>query len=83
MVKSIDVAGHWQILDNVRDPYNAADNVLIPNISDVEYTWADFLIDYNSNGFKLRGTSGGVNTSGTIYMFLAFAEHPFKYTNAR
>ena len=40
-------------------------------------------IDMYSNGFKPRGVSGWQNTSGRGYIFIAFAETPFKYSNAR
>jgi hypothetical protein len=40
-------------------------------------------VDFLSNGFKWRGNNGGWNTSGGTYIFLAFAESPFKHTNAR
>jgi hypothetical protein len=36
-----------------------------------------------SNGFKLRGTGTRTNGSGQTYIFLAFAEAPFKSANAR
>ena len=34
-------------------------------------------IDFISNGFKIRGTSSALNTSSSIYIYMAFAEHPF------
>jgi len=36
-----------------------------------------------SNGFKPRLTDVNVNASGGTYIYLAFAEQPFKYANAR
>ena len=39
--------------------------------------------DLLSNGFKIRGTSGEQNTSGNVYLYAAFAEHPFKTARAR
>jgi hypothetical protein len=46
-------------------------------------------MDFLSNGFKLRETyngsvGGGSQTNYTTdYIYLAFAETPFKYSNAR
>jgi len=40
-------------------------------------------IDLLSNGFKVQITSGFMNASGGTYIYLAFAETPFKYANAR
>jgi hypothetical protein len=39
--------------------------------------------DFLSNGFKLRGTGNSSNNSGATYIYAAFAETPFKYSNAR
>jgi hypothetical protein len=40
-------------------------------------------IDYFvSNGFKVRSTSA-INASGGTYIYMAFAENPFKYSLAR
>ena len=35
-----------------------------------------------SSGFKLISTHSDVGTGGETYMYLAFAEAPFKYANA-
>jgi len=40
-------------------------------------------LDALSNGFKHREGNGQVNASGGTYIFIAFAESPFKHTNAR
>ena len=34
-------------------------------------------IDFLSNGFKIRDTNNNVNTSGSEYLYMAFAENPF------
>jgi hypothetical protein len=34
-------------------------------------------MDFLSNGFKIKQTSGDTNNSGNKYIYLAFAEHPF------
>ena len=43
---------------------------------------AEYEIDFLSNGFKIRGQNGGSNNSGSNYLYLAFADAPFKYSNA-
>ena len=40
-------------------------------------------IDFLSNGFKLRTSFDNMNSSGDTYIYLAFAEAPFKFANAR
>ena len=76
MLKSSSAAGEdWRICDNKRDPENVMDRTLKPNLSDAEAD-AD-VMDFCSNGVKLRTTDGGVNYNGRTYIYLAFAEAPF------
>jgi hypothetical protein len=39
--------------------------------------------DFLSNGFKCRATNGNWNGSGETYIYMAFADNPFKYALAR
>ena len=68
--------------DNKRSPQNVNDNTLFSNTSAVEGADSAFDIDLLSNGFKLRNAEGPVN-NGAVYFYMAFAEAPFKYANAR
>ena len=82
MVKGSSVAGSsWIVIDSTRDSYNVASQYLHPNLSNAEGSTP--LLDFTSNGFKWRYSGASGNTSGGTYIFLAFAENPFKYTNAR
>jgi len=57
---------------------------LYPNSSEVEYTATDdTIIDIVSNGFKHRYAGGNANQSDDEVIYIAFAETPFKYSNAR
>jgi len=67
----------WTILDRARDTYNPAENYVIGNDSDAETTLSTIKVDFLSNGFKLRGTDSRVNADDGIYVFAAFAKHPF------
>ena len=66
----------WEIVDNKRVPYNPTNKTLYANVYDAEYNNSIYDKDLYANGFKVRGTSGGQNTSGTTYIFMAFAEQP-------
>ena len=45
---------------------------------------ANLFVDFLSNGMKMRIDSGYLNNgAGTTFMYMAFAESPFKYSNAR
>ena len=83
MIKNATSVGHWQIHDTTRDTYNVMGYQLHANASDADGASSAYYIDSLSNGFKLRMTHAGQNASGSKYLFIAFAEHPFKYTNAR
>ena len=80
--KRTDSADSWHILDNKRSPSNVVDDRLYPNLSSSESTSGD-RVDFISNGFKIRTTNGDFNANGGSYIFLAFAENPFKHSNAR
>ena len=68
--------------DNKRDPNNVTDQMLNANASTGEYTDST-LIDFVSNGFKLRHQNSLMNASGGNFIYLCFAEAPFKFANAR
>jgi len=84
MTKSSSNISNWAIVDTSRDTYNLAGLGLQANTSDAEFTPASsgFPVDILSNGFKQRATSQP-NTSGYTYIYMAFAENPFKNANAR
>ena len=82
MVKlSTASGGNWLIADSTRSPQNVADEILRGNTSSAE-TDSDYF-DFLSNGFKIRDSLTGLNGSGNTYIYMAFAENPFKYSNAR
>ena len=80
MIKSAAI-GSWGVFDVRRNEYNTADlyNQLQGTAGDSSAGTVD--IDILSNGFKIRGT--GFNGNAIEYLFLAFAESPFKYSRAR
>jgi len=75
MIKMINGADDWQILDNKRSPHNIVGGYLLPNSSSA--TINNDVIDFTSNGFKLRTTAGSWNHSSYQYLYMAFAENPF------
>jgi hypothetical protein len=83
LLKRTDSSGNWGVWDTSRDPYNAVQYELVPNLSDAETTAAGPRLDILSNGFKLRNTGAAYNASGGTYVYACFAENPFKYANAR
>jgi hypothetical protein len=79
--KNVSLVSSWMQYDSSRSPYNVADARFMPNTSDAEATSTSF--DFLSNGFKNRTSDADFNGSGSTYLYWAFAESPFKYSNAR
>jgi len=86
LIKRTDNVGDWWIFDNKRAySYNIVDYELYANTTAAEgqYNGAGQGMDLLSNGFKLRGQTGQPNTSGATFIYMAFAENPTKFANAR
>ena len=76
IIKTTSGSDRWVISDNKRDPDNPVVGELNPNASTTEDT-SNTPFDFLSNGFKLRRTGNVFNTSGHVYIYMAFAEAPF------
>ena len=75
--------GDWHIFDNQRDIDNLVENRLEANTSDAEAVASGYYLgDFLSNGIKIRNSSSHINGSGATHIGIAFAENPFKYSNA-
>ena len=85
MVKRIDSTGNWGINDVKRDLNTTYGNdaSLYANTNGAETTSSSLNVDFLSNGFKLRSDNSSYNGSGGTYIYLAFAESPFKNARAR
>jgi hypothetical protein len=81
MIKSTASGPSWGVFDSKRVGYNPDNETLYANGTNSESAGPG--IDFTSNGFKLRNSSSSWNSSGQTYIFLCFAESPFKHTNAR
>jgi len=83
MIKRSDSGtNNWETRDTARDTYNTVDDRLFPNTSGAEDANNEG-VDFLSNGFKIRNAGSGSNASGATYIYMAFAENPFKYSSAR
>ena len=81
--KKTSDTGNWGMLDNTRSTFNLTQAWVASNLSNAETNESARAVDFLSNGFKARGTNADLNTSGGTYIYMAFAENPFKYANAR
>ena len=84
LIKRTDstTGARWAIFDKKRDVDNVINHTLIADDSLAEDA-STVRLDFLSNGVKLRQNGTTINTSGGTYIYLAFAEQPFKYANAR
>ena len=82
LIRNYAQAYNWMILDSTREPFNdgAVNAFIRPNLQYQEATAG--IVDFLSNGFKLRNTSSDTNAASS-FVYLAFAEQPFKFANAR
>ena len=83
ITKRTDGTSNWLIHDSSRDPVNPVLGALYTNSSDAEGR-GSVRVDFLSNGFKHRNADGGAaNNYANNYIFIAFAESPFKTANAK
>jgi len=83
MIKSTSASTEWVMIDTARSSYNLSETALYANREYSESTIGTVDdVDILSNGFKLRNNTGFVNASQT-YIYMAFAENPFRNALAR
>jgi hypothetical protein len=81
MFRQVTYSDNWYIYDNKRDTMNPTDQELNPSNSQSEASSHD--IDFLSNGVKMRTNNSSWNYNGYKYIYLAFAELPFKNARAK
>jgi hypothetical protein len=83
LIKANTAGYDWLLFDSTRSSYNLVDDWLFPNLSDAEVQNNTVNnLDFLSNGFKIKGTSGYLGTAVDM-LYVAFAESPFQYARAR
>ena len=81
LLKNTASAYNWWINDTARTTYNVMGDSLYADTAGAEAATTN--LDLLSNGFKLRTNGDNRNENGVTFIGIAFAEHPFKYANAR
>ena len=66
--------GNWCFYDNTRNTVNPADLQLFPDTTGAENTSTNNKLDFDSDGFTLKGDGGTTNVSGSTYVYAAFAD---------
>lgn len=84
LVKDTSVGNGWRTADNKRPAaFNVINESLSASSSGAASTTDGDRIDFLSNGFKCRSSAGQYNDNNSKYIYIAFAEAPFKFANAR
>jgi hypothetical protein len=81
MTKKTNAAESWAITDSSRSTYNVTTAALYANASGGDDTTPQ--LDFLSNGFKIRDSHTVNNANGDTYIYMAYAENPFKNSLAR
>jgi hypothetical protein len=77
------ISASWLMQDSSRDTYNVGYKSLYANETSVESVSSNDNVDFLSNGFKIRNASSAWNNSGQTFIYMAFAENPFRISRAR
>ena len=79
--KQANGSSDWYMFDNERLGFNVENAQLQMNTSASENT--SDILDFYSNGFKLRTNDSTLNGASNDFIYMAFAENPFKYARGR
>jgi len=77
MIKKINAAESWFIVDSKRETTNPTGVKFLRADTNNDEPSSDKYLDLLSNGFKSRDVTGYHNDGGDLYIYWAFAEHPF------
>ena len=80
LIKRTNATENWLMMDSTRYPNNPANNPIFADTTNADANGGR-PTDFLSNGFKPRNTLAGMNASGSTYIYMAFAEHPFGGAN--
>jgi hypothetical protein len=75
-----DATDSWFMYDNKRGDINTNAKTLKADSNGAEGT-SGKEIDFLSNGVKIRNSNNSINTSGSTYIYMAFAEEPLVSSN--
>ena len=79
--KRIDSTGDWRVWDSERHTFNPNDAIIRWETSGAEDT-ANGVVDFLSNGVKIRMTYADMNANNGTFVYMAWADVPFKYNNS-
>jgi len=81
LIKNVSGGDGWTMWNNVSNPSNLCNKFLTPDSNEAQQTDTTHVVDFLSNGFKLRANSDEVSDDGSRHIYLAFAEEPVVSSN--
>ena len=74
LAKNASINDWWSMYDNKRLGFNSSDSprLLFPDVTSAEST--SKMLDFTSNGFKIRDSNGAINGSGNTVIYMAFGQ---------
>ena len=83
VIKGATEAYSWFVFDSARNTHNLVDKHVRWDGADAEATEPTGArkVDFLSNGFKVMADAASLNGSGDTYVYMAWADVPFKYNN--
>ena len=87
MIKTVDDGDAWLVFDSDRGWKEDSDGknfVIYPNNdpAEAEYGSDSTGAEFMANGVKIRDDGNEINKNNDTYIYLAFAERPFKHSEA-
>jgi hypothetical protein len=83
VIKKLVSGDGWGVWDSERGKFNVIDNILNWHLTNAESSNSAYNIDFVSNGFKIRSNNAQINhTSYDPYVWVAWGDVPFKYSNS-
>ena len=82
-IRCSSTGNDWTTYDTARQTFNPDGRYLFLDTADAETASTGVEIDIVSNGFKCRDNQNNINGAGRTYIYMCWAETPFKFATAR
>ena len=76
-----DTTSGFRVRDTARETHNPTQKIVWWTFDLQEFTSSGYNFDILSNGFKVRTSSGDFNANGSVHVYGAWGDVPFKYNN--
>ena len=76
-----DTTSGFRVRDTARETHNPTQKIVWWTFDLQEFTSSGYNFDILSNGFKVRTSSSDFNANGSVHVYGAWGDVPFKYNN--